>query len=196
MLCVCARGVAGVGEQGGRGEPGCATFKDADEAEVPQRLARDLRERQHEASAVRAKRPAWLLGKGVARLTSGAHEAAADAHTGTGSWAHGVGANARAGRRARVVNLGAGPATWDLGPLPFFFFFFSLFFSLFFFKFRFSFLLLDFKFKFEFQLWICNYIKCTNLHLEMKRIYLCIYLFPMFYVVFLFFLFSKPYFQI
>jgi hypothetical protein len=54
-------------------------------------------ERQHEASAVRAKRPAWLLGKGVARLTSGAHEAAADAHTGTGSWAHGVGANARAG---------------------------------------------------------------------------------------------------
>jgi hypothetical protein len=97
MLCVCARGVAGVGEQGGRGEPGRATFKDADEAEVPQRLARDLRERQHEASAVRAKRPAWLLGKGVARLTSGAHEAAADAHTGTGSWAHGVGANARAG---------------------------------------------------------------------------------------------------
>ena len=54
-------------------------------------------ERQHEASAVRAKRPACLLGKGVARLTSGAHEAAADAHTGTGSWAHGVGANARAG---------------------------------------------------------------------------------------------------
>jgi hypothetical protein len=80
-------------------------------------------ERQHEASAVRAKMPAWLLGKGVARLTSGAHEAAVDAHTGTGSWAHSVGANARAGRRARVVNLGAGPATWDLGPLPFFLFF-------------------------------------------------------------------------
>jgi hypothetical protein len=35
-------GVAGVGGQGGRGEPGRATFNDADEAEVPQRLARDL----------------------------------------------------------------------------------------------------------------------------------------------------------
>jgi hypothetical protein len=67
---------------------------------------------------------------------------------------------------------------------------FSFTFSLFF-NFRFSFPPLHFKFKFEFQLGICNYIKCTYLHLEIKRIYLCIYLFPMFYVVFLLFLFSK-----
>jgi hypothetical protein len=44
--CVFSPYVGGgreVGEQGGRGEPGRATFKDACEAEVPQRLARDLR---------------------------------------------------------------------------------------------------------------------------------------------------------
>jgi hypothetical protein len=84
-----------------------------------------------------------------------------------------------------------------LGPskvLSFSFFLYSFLFS--FFKFRFSLLLLDLKFKFEFQLWICTYIKCANLHLKLKRIYLCVYLFPMCYVVFLFFLFSKPYFQI
>jgi hypothetical protein len=37
------RWVAEVGGQGGRGEPGRATFKDADVVEVPQRIARDLR---------------------------------------------------------------------------------------------------------------------------------------------------------
>jgi hypothetical protein len=88
--------------------------------------------------------------------------------------------------RARRKN-GRWAGSVGLGP---FFFFFSLFFSLFLFKFRFSFLLLDFKFKFEFQLCICTYIKCANLHLGMKRLYLCIYLFPMFYVVFLFFFHS------
>jgi hypothetical protein len=69
--------------------------------------------------------------------------------------------------------------------------FILFFFSFLFFKFRFPFLLLAFKFKFEFQLWICTYLKCANLHLKLKRIYLSVYLFPMCYVVFLFFLFFQ-----
>jgi hypothetical protein len=68
------------------------------------------------------------------------------------------------------------------------FFSFSYLFLFSFSNLDFPFSLLDFKFKFDFQLWICTYIKCAKLNLGMKRIYLCIYLLPMFYVVFLFFL--------
>jgi hypothetical protein len=104
------------------------------------------------------------------------------------SWAWGVGAAACWLGRAVQQKLGrAGKIqprrAWAHISLFLFFILFS-----FLFKFRFSFLLLHFKFKFEFQLWICTYIKCAKLKLGIKRIYLCIYLFPMFYVVFLFFL--------
>jgi hypothetical protein len=98
---------------------------------------------------------------------------------------------------ARGVKKMGSAARWLSGPPEtdpaqagvLYFFYFSLFF----FKFRFPFLLLAFKFKFEFQLWICTYIKCANLHLKFKRIYLSVYLFPMCYVVFLFFFFQTLY---
>jgi hypothetical protein len=52
----------------------------------------------------------------------------------------------------------------------------------------FSFLLLDFKFQFEFSVMDLHIYQMCQLNLGMKRIYLCICLFPMLYVVFLFFL--------
>jgi hypothetical protein len=88
----------------------------------------------------------------------------------------------------RTTRWLSGPPETDPAQAGVLSFSFSLFF---FFKFRFPFLLLAFKFKFEFQLWICTYLKCANLHLKLKRIYLSVYLFPMCYVVFLFFLFFQ-----
>ena len=56
--------VASVGGQGGRGEPGRATFKDAYVAEVPQRIARDLRATPCLAHALTGRRDdRWVPGR-------------------------------------------------------------------------------------------------------------------------------------